>query len=167
MSFATLLLAAAAGSVWLDVPFVHQEKNGCGAAVIAMVMQYWAANGAAVSRGDAEAAAIQKQLYSSAAEGIYASAMERYLRDSGFETFLLHATQADLEEQIGKARPVIVCLRDGRSLHYVVVAGFDQARGLVLFNDPARRKLVSLDRRTFERIWKDHWALLAVPRRTR
>ena len=27
--------------VLLDVPFVAQEKNGCGAAVIAMVMQYW------------------------------------------------------------------------------------------------------------------------------
>ena len=27
--------------IWLDVPFVPQEKNGCGAAVIAMVMDYW------------------------------------------------------------------------------------------------------------------------------
>ena len=27
--------------VWLDVPFVKQEKNGCGAASIAMVMQFW------------------------------------------------------------------------------------------------------------------------------
>ena len=29
--------------VWLDVPFVKQEKDGCGAASIAMVMQYWQA----------------------------------------------------------------------------------------------------------------------------
>jgi hypothetical protein len=26
--------------VWLDVPFVSQEKNGCGAASIAMVVRY-------------------------------------------------------------------------------------------------------------------------------
>jgi len=29
--------------VWLDVPFVKQEKDGCGAASIAMVMQYGSA----------------------------------------------------------------------------------------------------------------------------
>ena len=27
--------------VWLDVPFVSQQKDGCGAASVAMVMQYW------------------------------------------------------------------------------------------------------------------------------
>lgn len=167
MPLATLLLAAAAGSVWLDVPFVRQEKNGCGSAAIAMVMRYWAANGAAVSPPDADAAAIQKRLYSADAEGIYASAMESYFREKGFETFALRASPADLEEQIGKGRPVIVSVKDGRSLHYVVVAGFDRTRDLVLFNDPAGRKLASLDRRTFDRIWKDHWALLAIPRQTR
>ncbi len=37
------LLAADLPGVWLDVPFVKQEKDGCGAASIAMVMQYWQA----------------------------------------------------------------------------------------------------------------------------
>src|SRR6185437_7320853 len=32
---------AQSSGVWLDVPFVHQEKDGCGAAVIAMLMEYW------------------------------------------------------------------------------------------------------------------------------
>ena len=36
-----MILAAQQPGVWLDVPFVRQEKNGCGAASIAMVMQYW------------------------------------------------------------------------------------------------------------------------------
>ena len=35
------LFAADLPGVWLDVPFVKQEKDGCGAASIAMVMQYW------------------------------------------------------------------------------------------------------------------------------
>jgi hypothetical protein len=35
------LLAAGASGVWLDVPFVKQEKNGCGAASMAMVMRHW------------------------------------------------------------------------------------------------------------------------------
>ena len=33
----------AASAIWLDVPFVAQPREGCGAASIAMVMQYWAA----------------------------------------------------------------------------------------------------------------------------
>ncbi len=36
-----MLLAAEPPGVWLDVPFVKQEKDGCGAASIAMVIQYW------------------------------------------------------------------------------------------------------------------------------
>src|ERR1700733_7458123 len=40
-----LFADGAAGSggagVWLDVPFVKQDKNACGAASIAMVMRYW------------------------------------------------------------------------------------------------------------------------------
>ena len=36
-----VLAAATAPGIWLDVPFVKQEKEGCGAASIAMVMQFW------------------------------------------------------------------------------------------------------------------------------
>src|ERR1043165_5812507 len=36
-----LALGTPASGVWLDVPFIKQEKDGCGAASIAMVMQYW------------------------------------------------------------------------------------------------------------------------------
>ena len=34
-------VAAGIANLWLDVPFVPQQKDGCGAASIAMVMQYW------------------------------------------------------------------------------------------------------------------------------
>ena len=37
----TALCASAQTEVWLDVPYVVQQKDGCGAAVISMVMQYW------------------------------------------------------------------------------------------------------------------------------
>jgi len=36
-----VLCAADPSGIWLDIPFVKQEKDGCGAASIAMVMQYW------------------------------------------------------------------------------------------------------------------------------
>ncbi len=34
-----MLFAANPSGVWLDIPFVKQGKDGCGAASIAMVMQ--------------------------------------------------------------------------------------------------------------------------------
>ena len=42
-SLTVFSLAGAIGppGVWLDVPFIKQEKDGCGAASISMVMQYW------------------------------------------------------------------------------------------------------------------------------
>ena len=36
-----MVVASGATGVWLDAPFVKQDKNACGAASIAMVMQYW------------------------------------------------------------------------------------------------------------------------------
>jgi uncharacterized protein YvpB len=50
-------------------------------------------------------------------------------------------------------------------MHYVVIAGIDSGQGLVYVNDPAQRKLLKLDRRTFEREWSvpGRWTLLAVP----
>src|SRR5690242_5377269 len=79
--------AAAASGIWLDVPFVEQQKNGCGAAAISMVMQYWARQHTAVAERDADAAVIQNQLYSADAGGIFASAMKAYFSDHGFRTF--------------------------------------------------------------------------------
>ena len=81
-----MLLAAEKSGVWLDVPFVKQEKDGCGAASIAMVMQYWQKQTGGDLTGS-DAASIQQALYSSKAHGIYASDMERYFQQHGFKTF--------------------------------------------------------------------------------
>jgi ribosomal silencing factor RsfS len=50
-------------------------------------------------------------------------------------------------------------------LHYVVIAGLDPERQLVLLNDPAQRKLLQEDRSRFEQEWKGagRWTLLALP----
>jgi predicted double-glycine peptidase len=165
MLLAMAMLWSAAAGGWLDVPYVRQEKNGCGAASIAMVMQYWIAKGADADASGAGPKTIQKLLYSRRAEGIFASDMEGYFREKGFQTFAFRGEWADLQNHIEKGRPLIVCLKEGAPLHYVVVAGVDA--GFVMLNDPARRKLLKLDRAAFERDWKDRWTLLAVPRQAR
>jgi ABC-type bacteriocin/lantibiotic exporter with double-glycine peptidase domain len=162
------LLAADLPGVWLDVPFVKQEKGGCGAASIAMVMQYWQYQlGAAVSQ-DSDPIQIQHVLYSAKTHGIYASDMERYFREKGFRTFTIRGEWEDLKQHLDKGRPLIVALKPaggGAPLHYVVVTGLDQEQGIVMVNDPAQRKLLKRDRSAFELEWSaaEKWTLLATP----
>ena len=164
LSLLLSILLSASDAVWLDVPFVKQPTEGCGAASIAMVMQYWAMQSG--RSPDADAVTIQRALYSRDAHGIYASAMETYLQQNGFGTFVLSGTWADLQHHLAKGRPLIVAIKPSgeKALHYVVVAGIDS--DVLLLNDPARRKLLKYARSDFEREWKatSNWTLLAIPR---
>ena len=164
-------VAAVAGpsGLWLDVPFVKQEKDGCGAASIAMVMQYWMLQQGRTAAPNSDAIQIQRALYSGPARGIYASDLERYLRQQGFRTFAFRGGEwTDLKQQLEKGRPLIVALKPASgniALHYAVVTGIDLEQGLVLLNDPAQRKLLKQDRPSFEREWNatGKWTLLALP----
>jgi ABC-type bacteriocin/lantibiotic exporter with double-glycine peptidase domain len=162
------LVGASPPGVWLDVPFVKQEKDGCGAASIAMVMQYWLKQEGRAPELAADGRYIQRALYSRPAHGIYASDLQGYLERQGFQTFAFSGRWEDLRQHLEKGRPLIVALKPGAAqpLHYVVVAGLDWERGLVMVNDPAGRKLLKEDRVKFETEWKsaDSWTLLALPR---
>jgi ABC-type bacteriocin/lantibiotic exporter with double-glycine peptidase domain len=154
--------------IWLDVPYVKQTEDGCGAAAISMLLQYWNAHGAGIDAQRFDASAIQKQLYSRKDRGIHASDMERYLKESGFRVFPLNGDWKDLLEQLKQGRPLIASLQPGRTktpLHYVVVTGIDWRNGAVFVNDPARGKLLRVVREDFEKQWRPNrnWMLLAVP----
>ena len=162
-----LVQAEDSGGVWLDVPFVKQEKDGCGAASIAMVMQYWQHQQSHPPIDRSDAAAIQRALYSGNAHGIYASDMERYFKENGFRTFTIRGEWGDLKQQLEKGRPLIAALQSvgADTLHYVVVTGLDGDQKVVMVNDPAQRKLLKLGRPSFERQWSatGKWTLLALP----
>lgn len=163
------VLAGGAGSgVWLDVPYIHQEKEGCGSAALAMILQYWSQKGAALSAERTDAEKIQRELYSKEAHGIRASAMEEYLRASGFSPFVFRGEWSDLRTHIEKGRPLIASIQPGgkSSLHYVVVVGIELEHEAVLLNDPERGKLFRVERAEFEKEWQrtDDWTLLAVPK---
>src|SRR6266436_6675438 len=81
-----ILVAGEQAGVWLDVPFVRQEKNGCGAASIAMVMKYWQRL-QTLQPETPDAGEIQRALYSPRAGGIFASELKGYLQQHGFRTF--------------------------------------------------------------------------------
>jgi len=159
---------AQSASLWLDVPFFKQEKDGCAAAVIAMVTEYWRQK-QSNSMPPADLAGIQRALLSKEAHGIYASDLKRYFEEHGFSAFALNGTLDDFRHHLDKGRPLIVALKPmagQTSLHYVVVVGLDPGESILLVNDPAQKKLLKMDRRQFEKEWNavQHWTLLAVPK---
>lgn len=165
LSLCGILVADTAPGIWLDVPFVKQVKEGCGAASIAMVMQYWAQQQGRDPQS-VDATEIQNTLYSKEGHGIYASDVESYFKDHGFHTFTFKGEPADLKDHLQKGRPLMVALKPGKApLHYVVVTGLDLDNHIVMVNDPAQRKLLKLDQASFEQEWSaaGKWTLLALP----
>lgn len=154
-------------AIWIDVPYVHQPREGCGAASLAMVMAYWAGKQGKALGSEGDVANIQHQIYSPRDHGITAEDLAAYLRRHGFQVFALNGGWSDLEQQLGKGRPLIVALkpRGQKELHYVVVDGIDSDRGMVTVNDPAERKLLTRERAGFEKEWSatHNWMLLALP----
>jgi predicted double-glycine peptidase len=159
--------AADAKGVWIDVPFVQQQRDGCGAATIAMVMQYWQHGHEQSVVANADPERILQALHSDAAHGIYATDMVRYFEQNGFRAFAYAGDRADLERHLAKGRPLIAAIKpaSGLPFHYVVVAGIDPEQHVVLLNDPAQRKLLKEDDARFNREWKaaGNWTLLALP----
>jgi predicted double-glycine peptidase len=163
LAAALVLNASEPEALWLDVPFVKQQAGGCGAASLAMLLDYWQLHGAQAAHPDA--ASIQRALYVPAERGILASAMKDYLSDRGFRVFTFGGEWSDLQHHIADGRPLVVALKTGQeSLHYVVVAGIGNST--VVLNDPSDRKLRKYDRDEFEKRWRaaSGWTLLAVPR---
>ena len=154
-----ILLAtlAHAESQPLAVPFFKQQKDGCGAASVAMVMHYW---------GEAPAAAeVYRSLYDVELHGIPLIDMKHYLENHGFHAYTLHGHWADVEEHLAKGRPVVVSLKrkDSAPLHFAVVTGTENDQ--VLLNDPTRKGTTRMKRADFEKQWNraETWMLLAVP----
>lgn len=154
---------------WIDVPYVAQPKDGCGAAVISMIMGYWAAQpGAAAALPRPGVREIQSRLFVPAEKGIPASAMRGYFEHNGYRAYAFRGDWSDLERNISQGRPLIVSLAaSGRRgpLHYAVVAGIDSQRNFVFLNDPARGKMLRISREGFLAEWNaaNHWTLLVIP----
>jgi len=159
---------------WIDVPYVAQPKDGCGAAVISMVMQYWAKQPPEKPglqpppAAAADLRKIQELLFVPAEKGIPASAMLGYFEQSGYRTYAFRGDWSDLLHHVSQGRPLIVSLKASGPrgpLHYAVVVGVDSQRNYVFLNDPARGKMLRVSREGFLGEWNpaNNWALLAVP----
>jgi predicted double-glycine peptidase len=133
-----------------------------------MLLQYWSGHGTAMPVERTDAVGIQEKLYSKKARGILASDMERYLKESGLRVFTISGTWNDLRQHLSQGRPLIISIQPGNKkapYHYVVVTGMDWEHQAVFLNDPARGKLLRVERAEFEGEWQaaHNWMLLAVP----
>jgi len=141
----------------LQVPFFRQEKNGCGAASVAMVMHYWG------KRQPPDE--VYRKLYDAELHGIPLAAMKQYLEEAGMRAFTLQGEWADVQEHLGKGRPIIVGLKKHRQkpMHFAVIVGAESDR--LWLNDPTRTKAMGVTRADFLKQWKQagQWMLLASP----
>ncbi len=158
-----------APGVQLDVPFFQQQKNNsCGAAVLAMVLQYWEKQMHEPVSASADQESIDQKL-DPRDIGIENTDMASYLRDSGFRVFAFTGHWQDLSKNLLKGRPLIVGVGpwgDKGPLHYLLVVGVDWEHDFVFVNDPAQRKLFRITRERFMAEWRvtGDWTLLAVPK---
>ena len=122
-----------------------------------MVMHYWGSE-AAPER-------VYQKLYDAERRGIPLAAMQRYLEEAGFRAFTLRGQWADIQEHLGKGRPIIVGLKRNRlkQMHFAVVIGAEEER--VWLNDPTRKKANRVKLADFQKQWElaDRWMLLATP----
>lgn len=167
LNLKVLVATLAVTGAWIDVPFVQQEDaNGCGVASAQMVFEYWRKQGYPVARS-AIGSPIET-LGRDPVAGLGGSVLQSYFEQAGFQAYVFKGAWDDLSSHTAQGRPLIVSIGGGGSsvpLHYVVVCGVDSASGIVLVNDPARRKLLALRRTDFEKGWSKsgNWALLVVP----
>jgi ABC-type bacteriocin/lantibiotic exporter with double-glycine peptidase domain len=130
--------ALAADPAWTfvpDVPFIAQRTDSdCGPAALTMVLMHF---GVPASLAEVVAADPPRD------GGVRAGDLRDVARAKGLSAFVVAGTFADLFEQLGRGRPVLVGLgkpmTGGRALaHYEVVVAIDRRDRRLLTLDPAR-----------------------------
>jgi len=124
-------------SEWLtvsNVPTVLQDgEHECGAAAVAMVLDYW---GHPTAPDDVRKASAENPEH-----GITAGFLRAYLRGQGLRAFLLQGNFDDLEQELKNGRPVLVGVErrftTGLYAHYQVVVGINRRRKELVVIDPA------------------------------
>jgi ABC-type bacteriocin/lantibiotic exporter with double-glycine peptidase domain len=147
-------------SCFIDVPFIKQENNFCGAASLAMVFQYWGKNISQYSIAD--------KIYIKSKKGINSETLKSFSEESGFLAFIYRGELANIKESIKKGRPLIVAVSSEASngFHYIVIVGFDENLSLILVNDPYVGKLEKMKFQQFMVKWRksNYWTLLVLPK---
>ena len=149
----------------LDVPFYPQKSwTGCGASVIAGVLNYWDFS---VNPDEI----LERYPAQTPTRGYTLGELKRIAQHSQVHAFAFKADLTTLETHLAAGRPLIVPLKIDPSLpflpdydHYVIVTGLDRPRGYIFLIDPQlgphARKLAEFNRQWQE---KSYAVLLIAP----
>lgn len=109
------------------------SERDCGAAALAMMLQRWSVPSSADE--------ILQSVPMEAGHGIGLGVLRDFARQKGLRAFVIKGELADLVNEVGLNRPVLVGLvqryGDRALSHYEVVAGINQTTRRVLLLDPA------------------------------
>jgi len=147
-------------NVFIDVPFVKQEKNYCGPAALSSVFAFWG-----VSRSQEE---IAGHVFEPDLSGSLNISLEQYAKENGFWAKGYRADLAILAERLRAGIPLIVMERLHpfilRRNHFSVVAGFDEKNKLIIEHTGAKAG-VRRSVRGFLRNWQaaGMWMLEIMP----
>lgn len=122
---------------WVLVDGVHlirqTGERDCGAAALVMMLQRWSVPSSVDE--------ILRSIPVESGHGIGLGVLRDFVREKGLRAFVIKGELADLVNEVGLNRPVLVGLvqryGDRALSHYEVVAGVNQSTHRVLLLDPA------------------------------
>ena len=156
------------GHLIQTVPFEKWlERNYCGPACLAMVLNYWDETRSFSQRK------ITDEIYDSESETTYNSDLVLYPRTKGFESYSFQGNLRILKDVVGKDIPVIVLTKAIKQIakgHYRVVIGFDDDEDQIIFHDPYFGDRTAMTSKDFMKVWElgkgrnqSRWMMAVVP----
>jgi len=156
------------GHLIQTVPFEKWlERNYCGPACLAMVLNFWDENRSFSQRK------ITEEIYDSQGQATYNSELVLYPRTQGFESYSFQGSLQTLKEVVGKDIPVIVLTKTIKQIakgHYRVVVGFDEDEDLIIFHDPYFGERMAMTSKNFLKVWdlgngrnQSRWMMAVIP----
>ena len=156
----TARLLGKKAAIQLDVPFFPQPSGQCGPGALASVLNYWNAKTTPEE--------IAKKVDLPRLKGALPFDLTHYARSKGFRASSFKGNIRDLQEKLGRGRPLVAFLNLGTTFfpvgHFLVVTGIDPEKKLIIVHSGMRQnKAVSYDR--FITAWKGggYWTLEVTP----
>ncbi len=142
----------AKGHLIQTVPFEKWlERNYCGPACLAMVLNYWDETRSFNQQK------ISDEIYDSQNQATYNSDLVLYPRTKGFESYSFQGSLRILKDVVGRDIPVIVLTKTIKQIakgHYRVVIGFDDDQDQIIFHDPYFGDRTAMASKDFMKAWE-------------
>ena len=145
----------------ITAPFFPQEKNQCGPASLASILQFY---GIETTPDE-----ISNEIYLPRIKGTLNIDLVFYARSKGMNAEAYHGDMADLKKRISEERPLLLFLNLGLKVfpagHYIVVTGFDDKDKIIYAHSGSERDK-PIRYSEFIRAWErgDFWTLLVTPK---